>query len=1100
MGNFFVRRPIVAIVLSIVVVLLGLVSLRKLPIAKFPDIIPPEIQINAAYTGADALTVEQSVTTPLEQQINGVDNMLYMRSINANDGTLDLRVTFAVGTDIDTDNVLVQNRVAQANAQLPNDVKTSGVTVRKATTTPTLLVALYSPNNSRDATFLGNYMTINVRDALLRVPGVGLVNGFGAADYAMRVWVDPDRLARLGMTFGDIATAVQKQNAVNPAGQVGAEPAPPGQEFTYTVRAQGRLVTPEDFGSIVLRENPGGSVVRLSDVARIELGAQTYKQIARYSGAPAALLAVYQAPGSNALDVRQKVALALDELKVRFPEDVEYKIVLDTTLAVQEGIHEIVETLVEAVALVILVVYIFLQSWRATLIPLLTVPVSLIGTFALFPLLGFSINTLSLFGLVLAIGLVVDDAIVVVEAVEHHIAHGMSPRDATVRAMSEVSGPVIAIAVILAAVFIPVAFIGGVTGRLYQQFALTIAISVLISAANALTLSPALCSLLLKPRKESKGLLARAFGLFNRGFESTTNGYVRASRSLARRGILVVALLGMVTALAAFTGKKLPTGFVPDEDQGYFYVNVQLPDASSLQRTDATCKKVEQILGGIEGIESYDTIAGFSLVSRVSASYNGFFFVTLKPWSERTTDKTSLGHIIREINQKLGALPEARAFAFTPPAIPGIGTASGFSFMLQDRSGGTPQELEAQIERLTQAAKKRPEIASVTTTYSARIPQIYVAVDREKALKQGVDLGDLYATLQAFMGGAYINDFNRFGRQWRVYLAATPEFRSDASDMGRFYVRNRDGRSLPLSTLVRAESSAGPEFTNRFNLYRSAEISGSAAAGYSSGQAMDAMEAVAAEVLPTSYGYSWNALSYQQKAAPSPAPTFALAILVVFLILAAQYESWGLPFSVLLGTPVAIAGAFAGLLLSRLEFNVYGQIGLIMLIGLSAKNAILIVEFAKVELERGASPLDAALAAARLRLRPILMTAFAFILGCVPLLSAGGAGGVSRHMLGIVVVCGMLAATLLGIFLTPALFVLIERVGGRKAAPLLASPNEAEGLAVSPSSPSNASNGHNGHDDDSASPSGERGKHEGGSGQEKRAGADAPTQGGHAAE
>jgi multidrug efflux pump len=1052
MGNFFVRRPIVAIVLSIVMLLLGLVSLRRLPIAKFPDIVPPEIQINAAYNGADALTIEQSVATALEQQINGVDNMLYMRSINANDGTIDLRVTFAVGTDIDADNVLVQNRVAQANAQLPNDVKAAGVTVRKATSSPTLLVAIYSPKNTRSATFLGNYTTINIKDALLRLPGVGLVNGFGAADYAMRIWVDPDRLARLGLTFADLAAAVQKQNAVNPAGQVGAEPAPVGQEFTYTVRAQGRLITPEEFGKVVLRENAGGSIVRLSDVATIELGAQTYKQIARYNGNPAALLAVYQSPGSNALDVRDEVGKALDDLRTRFPEDVEYKVSLDTTLAVSEGIHEIIETLFEAVALVILVVYIFLQSWRATLIPLLTVPVSLIGTFAIFPLLGFSINTLSLFGLVLAIGLVVDDAIVVVEAVEHHIAHGLSPRDATVQAMKEVSGPVVAIAVILAAVFIPVAFLGGVTGRLYQQFALTIAISVLISAVNALTLSPALCSLLLKPRSDSKGLLSRGFGLFNRAFDATTNGYVRVSRSLARRGLIVVVLLAALTAGAGFTGMKLPTGFVPDEDQGYFYVNVQLPDAASLQRTDEVAKKVEAILGSTDGVESYATIAGFSLISRVSASYNGFFFVTLKPWSERETEKTSLKNIMGSINKRLAGMPEARAFAFTPPAIPGIGTAGGFSFMLQDRAGGTPQELEAQAELFIQAVKKRPEIASASTTFSTRIPQIFVNVDREKALKQGVDLGELYSTLQAFMGGAYINDFNRFGRQWRVYLAAAPEFRNSEADMGKFYVRNKDGKSLPLSTLVTTESQSGPEFTNRFNLFRSAEISGAAAPGYSSGQALSAMEEVAAQVLPKTYGFSWNALSYQQKVAPSPAPTFALAILVVFLILAAQYESWSLPFSVLLGTPIAIAGAFLGLLVAKLEFNVYGQIGLIMLIGLSAKNAILIVEFAKVERERGVPLLDAALAAARLRLRPILMTAFAFILGCLPLLDASGAGGVSRRMLGIVVVCGMLAATVLGVFITPALFVLVEKLGGRKdhatPAPAAAPPEHVEDHAA----------------------------------------------------
>jgi HAE1 family hydrophobic/amphiphilic exporter-1 len=1030
--HFFVRRPVVAIVISIVTVLVGAVSMRGLPIAKFPDVIPPDILVQTTYTGADALTIEQSVTAPLEQQINGADNMLYMKSTNANDGTMEVRVTFAVGTDRDTDNVLVQNRVAQANAALPPEVKAYGLTVQKVLAAPSLLISLYSPKNTHDAGFLSNYATLNLRDALLRVRGVGQANIFGAGDYAMRIWVDPDRMARLGLTFGEIQSALQRQNSVNPSGKLGAEPAPPGQEFTYTVRAQGRLVTAEEFGDVVVRATPDGSLVKLKDVARIELGAQLYTQLARYNGAPAALMAIYQSPGTNALEMRAEVARVMEELERRFPADLDFKLSLDTTLAVQEGIDEIVTTLFEAVALVILVVFIFLQSWRATLIPLLTVPVALIGAFALFPLLGFSINTLSLFGLVLAIGLVVDDAIVVVEAVEHHIEHGLSPREATNRAMKEVSGPVVAIALILASVFIPVAFVGGVSGRLYQQFALTIAISVVLSAINALTLSPALCSLLLRPRAHGKGPLARAFALFNRGFEQTTGVYVGISRVLARKVVLGVLLLGALAVVAGSLGKRLPTGFVPDEDQGFFYVQIQLPDGASLQRTDVVARKVERILAGVDGIQSYNTVAGFSLLSRSTASYTGFFFVTLKPWDDRKDPKTSLAAIVGNVNRQLAALPEARAFAFLPPAIPGVGTASGFSFMLQDRAGGSVEDLAVQVDRFVQAARKRPEIGALNTAFSASVPQAFVKVDRDKALKQGVDLGELYSTLQVFMGGAYINDFNRFGRQWRVYLQAEAGFRTRTDDIGRFYVRNRLGQSLPLSSLVTTQSVSGPEYTNRFNLYRSAELTGTAAPGYSSGQAMDAMESLASELLPPEYGYSWNALSYQQKIAPSAVPTFLLAILLVFLILAAQYESWSLPFSVLLGTPVAVAGAFAGLVLSRMEFNVYGQIGLVMLIGLAAKNAILIVEFAKAERERGTPLVEAAMAAARLRLRPILMTAFAFILGCTPLLSAGGAGGVSRKNLGTVVVYGSLAATLIGIFLTPALFVLIERLGRAK--------------------------------------------------------------------
>lgn len=1045
---FFVRRPIVAIVISIVTVLLGVVAMSRLPIAQYPDIVPPEIVVNATYTGADAITLEQSVATPIEQQVNGVDYMLYLRSVNANDGTMALRVSFAVETNIDMDNVLVQNRVNQADASLPADVRNFGVTVKKSTSNPLLLFSIYSPNGSYDDRFLGNYANINIVDQLKRVPGVGDVVIFGTSDYAMRIWVRPDQLTRLGLTVSDLVDAVKKQNAVNPSGKIGGEPAPPGQELTWSVRAQGRLVTAEQFGDVVVRSDPSGAQVRLKDVARIELGALNYNQRGRLNGKPAAIIGVYQIPGSNALQLAAGLKRVMDELKGRFPADLAYSTSLDTTLAVSEGIVEIQHTLVEAMLLVILVVFLFLQSWRATLIPLLTVPVSLVGAFMLFPLLGFSINTLSLFGLILAIGLVVDDAIVVVEAVQHHIEHGMSPRDATVKAMQEVAGPVVAIALVLSAVFIPVAFVPGITGRMYQQFALTIAISVVISAINALTLSPALAALLLKPAGASQGLLARFFAAFNRGFEATTQRYVGLTGSAVRKTARTLLMLVAFTAAAALLGWRLPVGFVPDEDQGYLFVNVQLPDAASMERTDAVCKQVEAVLEDTPGVGDYNTVAGYSLISQSSSTYNAFFFVSLEPWHHRKTPETDFKAIVASLNRRLGAIPGAQIFAFLPPAIPGIGTGGGFSFMLQDRSGGSVELLAAETQRFIEAARQRPELQGVFSPFRAAVPQIYANVDRDKALKQGVDLSSLYTTLQAFMGGAYVNDFNRFGRQWKVFLQAEPEFRRRAEDIGAFYVRNAGGDMVPLSTLVETRDVQGPEFTTRFNLYRAAEITGSAAPGYSSGDALAALEELA-RTLPPEMGYAWNAMSYQEKTSAGGAAVFVLAVLMVFLILAAQYESWTLPFSVLLGTPLAVFGAFLGLLMRGFELNVFGQIGLVMLIGLAAKNAILIVEFAKLELEQGKPLVEAALNGARLRLRPILMTSFAFILGCVPLWRATGAGAISRQQLGTAVIMGMLVATLVGIFLVPVLFVVIERLTHRGGTPA-PEPAPPAGLAAAP--------------------------------------------------
>ena len=1030
---FFVRRPIVAIVISIVTVLVGLVAMGRLPIAQYPDIVPPEIQVTATYTGADAVTIEQSVATPIEQQVNGVDYMLYLRSVNANDGTMTLRVSFDVDTNIDTDNVLVQNRVSQADASLPPDVRNFGVTIKKSTANPLILFSIYSPNGSYADQFLGNYANINVIDQLKRVAGVGDVVLFGTSDYAMRIWVKPDQLASLGMTVPDLVDAIQKQNAVNPSGKIGGEPSPSGQELTWSVRSQGRLVTAEEFGNVVVRSSPTGAQVRLRDVARIELGALNYNQRGRLNGKPAAILAVYQIPGSNALEVAAGLKSVMEGVKQRFPADLDYRTSLDTTLAVSEGIVEIQHTRAEAMLLVILVVFIFLQSWRATLIPLLTVPVSLVGAFALFPLLGFSINTLSLFGLVLAIGLVVDDAIVVVEAVQHHIEKGLSPRDATNKAMEEVAGPVVAIALVLSAVFIPVAFVPGITGRMYQQFALTIAVSVVISAINALTLSPALSALLLKPTAGSTGPLGRFFAAFNRAFDATTQRYVGITGVAVKKWGRTLVLLLVLTVGAGLLGWKLPGGFVPDEDQGYLFVNVQLPDAASMERTDEVCKQVEAILAETEGVSDFNTVAGYSLISQSSATYNAFFFVSLAPWDERHTPETGFKGIVAGLNARLANIPAAQVFAFLPPAIPGIGTGGGFSMMLQDRSGAPVEYLAEQTRLFLEAARKRPELQGLFSPFRASVPQVFAEVDRDKALKQGVDLNSIYTTLQAFMGGAYVNDFNRFGRQWKVFLQAEPEYRREASDIGAFHVRNSAGEMVPLSTLVETKNVLGPEFTTRFNLYRAAEVTGSPAPGYSSGDALAALEEVARDTLPPEMGYAWNAMSYQEKSASGATAVFILALVMVFLILAAQYESWSLPFSVLLGTPLAVLGAFLGLVMRNLELNVFGQIGLVMLIGLAAKNAILIVEFAKLELEQGKPLVEAALNGARLRLRPILMTSFAFILGCVPLWRATGAGAVSRQQLGTAVITGMLVATLLGIFLVPVLFVVIERLTHRTA-------------------------------------------------------------------
>jgi HAE1 family hydrophobic/amphiphilic exporter-1 len=1036
MSKFFINRPIVAIVISILTVIVGLVALLGLPIAQFPKIVPPEVRITSTFVGADAQTVEQSVAAPIEQQLSGVDNLNYMYSINASDGSLRLTGNFDISTDPNTDLILSQSRVTQAASQLPADVAAFGVTVQKQLTAPLMIVALYSPKGSFDSTFLANYAYININDRITRVPGIANAAVFGAGQYAMRFWVKPDRLAQLGITVPDVTAAIQAQNTVNPAGQIGGEPAPPGQAFTYSVRAQGRLTTPEEFGRIVIRENPDGSTVRLADVARIELGSQVYSVQGRFNGRPAALIAIYQLPGSNALEGARGVKAAFAELKRRFPSDLDYQVALDTTRAVSEGVKEISQTLWQALVLVVLVVFVFLQGWRATLIPLLAVPVSLIGTFLFFPMFGFSINTLSLFGLVLAIGLVVDDAIVVVEAVEHHIEEGLSPRDATLKAMEEVGGPVVAIAIILAAVFIPTAFIPGITGRLYQQFALTIAISVIISAFNALSLSPALCAMLLRPRGEKRGPLGGFYRWFNRSFGRITRGYVGASRYLIRKSFLAVALLAAFGVFAWFMGTRLHPAFLPEEDQGYCYVQMQLPTGASLQRTAAVTREVEQVLSRTPGVQNYTAVVGFSLLSTVYTSYNGFYFVAFKPWSDRSKPEEKYEAIRAHLARELSRIPDATAFAFPPPSIPGVGTAGGFQFVLEDRAGKDIRFLADNLDKFLAAARKRPEIApGISTTFLPDVPQLFINVDRDKALKQGVDLPQIYRTLQCFLGGTFVNYFNRFGRQWQVYVGAEGQYRSRAENLKQFYVRSRSGTMVPLSALTTVERRTGPEFLLRYNLFRGAQINGSAAPGYSSAQANAALEAVFKETMPPEMGFDYIGMSFQEKKAAEGIPAaaiFALSLLFVFLILAALYESWSLPFSVLFTVPVAVFGAYAALLARGLENNVFAQIGLVMLIGLAAKNAILIVEFARTRFQHGVPLMEAALEGAKVRLRPILMTSFAFVLGCVPLWAARGAGSAARRVMGTAVIGGTLAASLLAIFLIPATFYVVERIANPK--------------------------------------------------------------------
>ncbi|UCE83995.1 MAG: multidrug efflux RND transporter permease subunit [Deltaproteobacteria bacterium] len=1028
-SKFFIERPIFASVISIVIIIAGGVSLGILPTAQYPEITPPTVEVKTTYPGANARVVAETVAAPIEQEVNGVENMIYMSSTSASDGSYTLTVTFEVGTNLDMAQVLVQNRVKLAEPKLPEEVIRQGVNTKKKSTSIILFISLISPDDRYDELFLSNYATLRIRDQLSRIVGVGDVVVWPQSDYSMRIWLDPRQLKSRNITTQDVLSAIREQNVQVAAGQIGQPPAPRGQNFQYPVNVLGRLTDVEQFEQIIVKSAEGGRITRLKDIARIELGGKSYDLVSRLTGIPAASVAIYQLPGANALEVANKVRASMEEMSRIFPEGMEYKIAYDTTIFVEESIKEVYVTLLQAAALVFAVLFIFLQDWRATIIPGVAIPVSLIGTFAAMGALGFSLNMVTLFGLVLAIGIVVDDAIVVVEATVAHIERGLKAKEAAIQAMSEVSGPVVATTLVLLAVFVPAAFLPGITGQLYRQFALTISVSTVFSSINALTLSPALAALVLRPPKKRKNAFFRGFDAI---FRKTENGYMAVVKTLVRRTGIMLLLAAAIGGLTGWQFSSLPTGFLPTEDQGYVITSVQLPEGASLERTQEVIEKIDRILEQSPGVWEWITLAGFSVIDATNASNAATLWVVMDPWDERTDSSLSQEAILANLHRQFSQIQEAIVFSFPPPAINGLGVSGGFQMQLQDRGDVGLEELQKMVIEIIQDGSGQAGLASLNSTFRVNVPQLFAEVDRTKAKKLDIPLDEVFGTLQAYLGSAYVNDFNAFGRTWQVKVQADHQFRIERRDIRQLEVRNDEGEMVPIGTLVKVEQILGPQTILRYNLYPAASITGQAAPGFSSGQALKLMEQLADAKLPPSMGYEWTAMSYQEKRVGSEAVMiFALAIVLVFLVLAAQYESWSSPAAVIMVVPLAVLGTVIALILRGFDNNTYTQIGVVLLIALASKNAILIVEFAREQRAQGKFVLDAAITAAQLRFRPILMTAISSIAGFMPLVVASGAGAASRQAIGTAVVGGMIAATVMSVFFTPVFYIVMQGLSER---------------------------------------------------------------------